>query len=226
MAERRLAKRPEEFGTGRIEGVAGPETANNAASGSAMIPFLSLGIPTGPAAAVMMVALLIHGIRPGPLFISEQPQMFWGLVASMYIGNVILVVLNLPFIGVFINFLRIPFRILFPTIILICVVGTYSVNASTLELVILVGFGVLGYVFRKLQFDIAPLILAMIIGPILELKFRQTLMSSGGSFSIFWERPIARILIIVSFLLLIWNFYRAIRPTKAAWEQVLEESEG
>ena len=222
--EKRVAKRPEEFGTGRIEGVAGPETANNAASESAMIPFLGLGIPTGPAPAVMMIALMIHGVRPGPLFISEQPQVFWGLVASMYIGNLILLILNLPLVGLFVNLLRVPFRILFPIILLICLVGTYSVNSSVTELVILLVFGVLGYVFRKLDFDVAPFILAMLIGPTLEMAFRQSLMRSAGSFLIFFESPIACVLIILSCLLLVWNIYRAVRPQKA-WEKALEEGE-
>ncbi|HVP77261.1 MAG TPA: tripartite tricarboxylate transporter permease [Thermodesulfobacteriota bacterium] len=222
--EKRLAKKPEEFGTGRVEGVAGPETANNAASESAMIPFLGLGIPTGPAPAVMMIALLIHGVRPGPLFISEQPQVFWGLIASMYIGNVILIILNLPLVGLFVNLLRVPFRILFPVILLICLVGTYSVNSSVVELVILLFFGVLGYIFRKLDFDIAPFILAMIIGPTLEMSFRQSLMRSAGSFSIFFKSPIACTLIVLSCLLFIWNILRAVRPKKA-WERALEEGE-
>jgi len=223
MVEKRLADKPEEFGHGRIEGVAGPETANNAASGSAMIPFLSLGIPTGPAPAVMMIALLIHGIRPGPLFITEQPQVFWGLIASMYIGNVILVLLNLPLIGIFINMLRVPFRILFPIILLICLIGTYSINNSTVELYILLIFGVMGYTFRKLQFDIAPLVLAMIIGPMIELALRQALMRSAGSFDIFWNSPIAVTLIIMSVLLFLWNVYRALQPTKTIWEKALAE---
>jgi putative tricarboxylic transport membrane protein len=221
-AEKRLAKRPEEFGTGRIEGVAGPETANNAASQSAMIPFLGLGIPTGPATAVMMIALLIHGVRPGPLFISEQPQLFWSLVASMYIGNMILVILNLPLVGLFINLLRVPFRILFPIILLICLVGTYAVNSSIVELIILLVCGVLGYLFRKLDFDAAPFILSIIIGPSLENAFRWSLMRSAGSFSIFVKSPITRTLIACSCLLLIWNIYRALRPKKA-WEKALEE---
>jgi putative tricarboxylic transport membrane protein len=220
--EKRLAKRPEEFGTGRIEGVAGPETANNAASQSAMIPFLGLGIPTGPATAVMMIALLIHGVRPGPLFISEQPQLFWSLVASMYIGNMILVILNLPLVGLFINLLRVPFRILFPIILLICLVGTYAVNSSIVELIILLVCGVLGYLFRKLDFDAAPFILSIIIGPSLENAFRWSLMRSAGSFSIFVKSPITRTLIACSCLLLIWNIYRALRPKKA-WEKALEE---
>ena len=155
MVEKRLAKRPEEFGTGRIEAVAGPETANNAATGGAMIPFLGLGIPTGPAPAVLMIALMIHGISPGPLFISEKPQVFWGLIASMYIGNVILIILNLPLVGLFVNILRVPFRILFPIILPICLVGTYSMNLSLFELGVLLGFGIVGYVFRKVEFDIA-----------------------------------------------------------------------
>ena len=178
-----------------------------------------------PATAVMMVALLIHGVRPGPLFISEQPKIFWGLVASMYIGNVILVILNLPLVGIFVSLLRVPFRILFPIILLICLVGTYSVSLSTFELTILLGFGVLGYFFRKIQFDIAPMVLAMIIGPTLEIAFRQSLMRSAGSFAIFWQSPIALTLISLSFLLFLWNIYRSLKP-KTSWERALEEDKG
>ena len=223
ITDKRLAKRPEEFGTGRIEGVAGPETANNAASGSAMIPFLSLGIPTGPAPAVMMIALLIHGIQPGPMFITKHPDVFWGLIASMYIGNVMLIILNVPLVGIFVSMLRIPFRILFPVILLICLIGTYSVNTSSFELAILLGFGILGYFARKIKYDIAPLILAMIIGPTMELSLRQALMRSDGSFLIFWESPITMTLIGASALLVLWNIYRALRPTAASWEKALEE---
>jgi putative tricarboxylic transport membrane protein len=187
-----------------------------------MIPFLGLGIPTGPATAVMMIALLIHGIRPGPRFISEQPQVFWGLVASMYIGNVILIILNLPLVGIFINLLRVPFRILFPLILLICLIGTYAANSSTVELIILLACGVLGYVFRKLDFDVAPFILAIIIGPTLENAFRWSLMRSAGSFAIFVRSPIAAVLIALSVLLLIWNIYRTLRP-KREWEKALEK---
>lgn len=215
LVEKRVAKNPEEFGHGRIEGVAGPETANNAASGGAMIPFLGLGIPTGPPAAVMMIALLIHGIRPGPLFISEQPQVFWGLIASMYIGNVILLVLNLPLVGVFVNLLRVPFRILFPIILLVCLVGTYTVNLDVFELIVLLGAGVLGYVFRSWGFEIAPLVLAMILGPGAEITFRQSLMRSGGSFAIFVHSPISLTLILASGLLLSWNIYRNVRKADA-----------
>jgi len=225
MVEKRVAKNPQEFGTGRIEGVAGPETANNAATGGAMIPFLGMGIPTGPAPAVMMIALLIHGVQPGPLFISQQPQIFWGLVASMYLGNVILIILNLPFVGIFVNILRVPFRILFPIILLICIVGTYSVNLNTFDLWVLLSFGVLGYVFRKLDYDLAPFVLAMILGPSIEVAFRQSLMSSGGSLSIFWHTPIAFVLMVLSGLLFFWNILRTLRPSKASWEKALEEAE-
>jgi putative tricarboxylic transport membrane protein len=225
IVEKRLAKRPEEFGTGRIEGVAGPESANNAAAGGAMIPFLSLGIPTNPTTAIMMIALLIHGVRPGPLFISEQPQIFWGLIASMYIGNLILIILNLPLVGLFIHLLRVPFRILFPVVMLICLVGTYSVSSSRFELGILMVFGIAGYVFRKIQYDFAPCILALILGPSLERAFRQSLMRSGGSFSIFMESPIALTLITLTCLLVIWNLWRSFRPQKASWEKALEEGE-
>jgi putative tricarboxylic transport membrane protein len=187
-----------------------------------MIPFLGMGIPTGPAPAIMMIALLIHGVRPGPLFISEQPQVFWALVASMYLGNVILVILNLPLVGIFVNLLRIPFRILFPIILLVCMVGTFSVNLSTFDLWVLLGFGFVGHVFKKIDFEIAPLILAMIIGPSMEIAFRQSLMRSGGSFMIFIEQPIALTLVVASGALFLLNVYRALRPQKASWEKALE----
>jgi putative tricarboxylic transport membrane protein len=170
-----------------------------------------------------MIALLIHGITPGPLFISKYPDVFWGLIASMYIGNIMLIVLNIPLVGIFVSLLRIPFRILFPVILLICLVGTYSVNSSVFELFVLLAFGILGYFIRKIQYDMAPLILAMIIGPTMELSLRQALMRSDGSFLIFWDSPITMTLISVSFLLLFWNIYRALRPTKASWEKALEE---
>ena len=214
IVEKRLSKKPEEFGTGRIEGVAGPETANNAATGGAMVPFLALGIPTGPAIAVMMVALLIHGVRPGPLFISEQPQLFWSLIASLYIGNIILVALNLPLVGLFVNLLRVPFRILFPIILLVCLIGTYSISLSRFDLVVLLGSGVMGYVFRKLRYDLAPFVLALIIGPTLEESFRQALMRSGGSFSIFWVSPMALSFLAIAAFLLFWSLLRSLRREK------------
>ena len=209
--EKRLAQRPEEFGTGRIEGVAGPETANNAATGGAMIPFLALGIPTTPAIAVIMIALLIHGIRPGPLFISENPELFWTLIASMYIGNVILVFLNLPLIGLFVSLLRVPFGILFPIILFICLIGTYSVSYSSFDLMVLLVFGFMGYFFRKLGYDLAPFVLALIIGPLIEETFRQALMGSGGSLSIFYQSPITLMFMSIAAVLLGFNILRSLR---------------
>ena len=213
LVEKRIAKNPEEFGHGRIEGVAGPETANNAATGGAMIPFLSLGIPSGPATAVMMIALLIHGIKPGPLLIQENPEVFWGVIASMYIGNVVLLILNLPLVGLFVNLLRIPFRLLFPIILTICLIGVYSVNASPAELWIMLISGLVGFVLRRFQFDMAPLILALIIGPMMELAFRQSLMMSGGSFTVFFGSPISVTLIFLSVLLFLGSL---VRPLLAA----------
>jgi putative tricarboxylic transport membrane protein len=173
----------------------------------------------------MMIALLIHGIRPGPLLMTEQPEVFWGLIASMYIGNVVLVILNLPLVGIFVSLLRVPFRILFPLILLICMVGTYSMEENTFQLWVLLGFGVLGYGISKLEFDIAPLILAMVLGNMTELEFRRTLMLSGGSLSILYKSPITLLILVLSLTLLLWNIYRALRPNKAEWEKALEESE-
>jgi putative tricarboxylic transport membrane protein len=201
--EKKLANKPEEFGTGRIEGVAGPETANNAASTSAMIPFLSLGIPSGPATAVMMVALLIHGIQPGPLLIVKHPDIFWGVVASMYIGNVMLIILNLPLVGLFINITRIPSRMLSPMILTICLVGTYSVAASAGDLWILLISGVAGYIFKRMEFDPAPLLLALILGPMMELALRQSLIMSDGSLNIFLQSKICIALLCVTGLVVL-----------------------
>lgn len=189
--EKRLADRPEEFGSGRIEGVAGPEAANNAATGGAMIPFLALGLPSTPATATMMVALLIHGVKPGPLLMEQHPEVFWGLVASMYIGNAMLLILNLPLVGLFINLLRVPYRFLFPAILLICFIGVYSVNLSVTDLWIMVLSGIVGYLLRKIAFEPSPIVLAMVMGPMMEQALRQSLMTSRGSFGIFLHRPIA-----------------------------------
>ena len=144
----------------------------------------------------------------------SQPEIFWGLVASMYIGNLVLIILNLPLVGLFVKLLRIPFRILFPIIILVCLVGTYSIKGSTFELGVLLFFGLFGYVLKKLKYDVPPLILALIVGRTMEMSFRQSLMRSGGSFSIFWESPVAMILILISLFMLCWNIYRAMRPAK------------
>jgi putative tricarboxylic transport membrane protein len=183
--EKRLSKHPEEFGKGAIAGVAGPETANNAVTGTAMIPLLALGIPSIPATAILLSALTIHGVQPGPLLLSDHPEVFWGLVASMYIGNVILLILNLPLVGLFVNLLRIPYAWLVPIILIISIIGAYSVNFSTTDIWILAISGATGYLLRKLGYEMAPLLLALVLGDRLEENFRLALTMSGGSYATF-----------------------------------------
>ncbi len=206
--EKRLSKHPERFGTGEIAGVAGPESANNAAVGGAFIPLLSLGIPPNAVIAVLFSALLIHGVRPGPLLISEHADIFWGIMASMYAGNFFLLLLNLPAIGLWVKVLKIPYRILAPLILLFCLIGAYSVNSSLLDLKLMLGFGVLGYIMRKLDYEPAPLCLAFILGPLLETSLQQSLIISQGSFTVFVLRPIAAACFAITLLLVITAFLR------------------
>jgi putative tricarboxylic transport membrane protein len=201
--EKRLSRHPEKFGTGVIEGVAGPESANNAATAGAFIPLLSLGIPGNIVMALFVGALMIHGIQPGPLFISKYPELFWGVVASMYVGNVMLLVLNLPLIGIWVRVLKIPYSILFPLIFLFCLVGVYSLNNNVAEIFIMVIFGIIGFLMRKFGFEGAPFLLALVLGPIMETSLRQSLLISRGSFNIFFTRPISALLLAVSVALLV-----------------------
>ena len=201
--ERRLSKHPEKFGKGAIEGVAGPESANNAASCGALVPMLALGVPTGPVPAVLLAALMIHGINPGPLFIKEQPTIFWGLIASMYLGNFVLLLLNLPLVGIFINFLRIPYRILYPMILMFCVIGVYAVNTSFVDVGIMSVMGLLGYVLRKFNFETAPVVLGVVLAPIIEMSLRQALAMSNGSYTIFYQRPISAIFLVGALLMIL-----------------------
>jgi putative tricarboxylic transport membrane protein len=212
--EKRLSKHPEKFGTGQIEGVAGPEAANNAATGGAMIPFLGLGIPSTAATATMMVALLIHGVKPGPLLMEQHPEVFWGLVGSMYIGNTMLLILNLPLVGLFVNLLRVPYHFLFPAILLICFVGVYSVNLSGTDLWIMALFGVVGYGLRKLAFDPSPIVLALVLGPMMEQALRQALIMSKGEFGIFFSRPIAAGMFAAAAMLLLFHLVEVVRRTR------------
>lgn len=212
--EKRLSKHPEKFGTGQIEGVAGPEAANNAATGGAMIPFLGLGIPSTAATATMMVALLIHGVKPGPLLMEQHPEVFWGLVGSMYIGNTMLLILNLPLVGLFVNLLRVPYHFLFPAILLICFVGVYSVNLSGTDLWIMAIFGVAGYLLRKLAFDPSPIVLALVLGPMMEQALRQALIMSRGEFGIFLNRPIAAGMLAAAAMLLLFHLFEVVRRAR------------
>ena len=214
--ERRLSKTPERFGQGAIEGVAGPESANNAATSGALVPMLALGLPSGAVPAIMLAAMMIHGIAPGPLLIQEQPAMFWGVIASMYVGNVVLLVLNLPMVGVFVNVLRVPYPYLYPSLLAFATLGVYAVNNSVVDVWIMAGAGVVGYVLRKLDFEIAPIILGLVLAPMLELNFRQALAMSAGSYSIFFTRPITTVMLLVALVLLLLGmrsvFTRAAGP--------------
>jgi putative tricarboxylic transport membrane protein len=189
--ERRLAREPERFGRGAIEGVAGPEAANNAASGGALIPLLTLGVAPNVPMALLLGAFLIHGVQPGPLMITERPELFWGVVASMYVGNAILLLLNLPLIGLWVQLLRVPYGLLFPLLLMFCVIGVWSEAGNPADLVVLVIFGVLGYLMKKLGFEPAPLVLAFVLGRMAEEALRQSLLISRGSPAILVTRPLA-----------------------------------
>jgi putative tricarboxylic transport membrane protein len=200
--EKRVSRTPEEFGKGAVAGVAGPESANNSASTGAFAPMLALGLPTGPVTAVLMAALLIHGVPPGPMLVSEHPDVFWGFIASMYVGNLVLLALNLPLVGLFVSVLRIPYAYLYPLIIMFCIIGVYEVNHSIIDVWIMLIMGVAGYLLRKFDFDPAPLVLGLVIAPIFELSLRQSLIMSNGNWLIFVQRPIAQALLAVCALLL------------------------
>ena len=210
--ERRLSRHPEEFGHGAIEGVAGPEAANNAAGGGALVPLLSLGLPFTPGIAMLFAGLMVLGVQPGPLLINEHPEIFWGVVAALYIGNVVLLVLNFPLVGVWVSILRVRQSLLLTLIVLLCLVGVYSLNNSSFDLVIMLMFGAIGYILRKLDFDVSPMVIAMIIGPMLEEALRQSLVMAQGNPFVFFQRPISCVLVSISFIVLIamlaWHFLK------------------
>jgi len=201
--EKRLSKHPEKFGKGAIEGVAGPESANNAGSSGAFIPLFCLGIPSNAITALLIGSLMIHGVKPGPLLIDQNPNIFWGTIISMYIGNVLLLILNLPLIGLWVKMLKVPYGILFPFILFFCIIGSYSINSSTFDMLVMIIFGIIGYLFRKFKYESAPLVLAFILGPMLENSLRQSLRMSEGSFWIFFTRPISASSLIIALLLLL-----------------------
>ncbi len=204
--EKRLSRNPEMFGKGAIEGVAGPETANNAASISGFIPLFSLGIPSNVVLALLMGAMMIHGIQPGPLLLSKKPEMFWGFVASMYIGNVMCLILNLPLVGIWVQLLKVPSKILFPSIVLFCLVGVYTVNNSVVDIYVMAFFGIVGYVFRKKDYEPAPLAIAFVLERLVEESLRQALTISHGSFTVFLSSPISFVCISLSILIVTYSF--------------------
>ena len=201
--EKRIAKDPSQFGKGDIRGVAGPETANNAGAGGAFIPLLSIGFPCNVLMAVLLGGFMIHGVIPGPRLMEEHPQLFWGVVGSMYIGNAMLLILNLPLIGLWVRILKVPYSLLFPLIFLFCLIGAYTLGNNTQDVYLMILFGVIGYLMKKFQYEPAPLILALVLGPTLESGFRQSLILSNGSFLIFLSRPISAVLVCIAFFLLV-----------------------
>jgi putative tricarboxylic transport membrane protein len=222
--EKRISRHPEQFGNGAVAGVAGPEAANNAASTGAFVPMLALGIPTGPVTAVLIAALLIHGVPPGPTLVSDHPKVFWGFVASMYVGNLMLLALNLPLVGLFVNLLRIPYAYLYPLIIMFCVIGVYEVNHSIVDVWIMLIMGVVGYGLKKFGLDPAPLVLGLVISPLFEMSLRQSLIMSNGNWTIFFQRPIAGVLLAVCAGLLALAALSHIRRRKD-WRSKLAEAE-
>jgi putative tricarboxylic transport membrane protein len=201
--EKKVARHPETFGSGDIRGVAGPESANNAGAQGAFIPMLTMGIPCNVVIAILMGALMIHGVTPGPRLLIEHPQVFWAVVGSMYIGNLMLLLLNLPLIGIWVRFLKIPYSFLFPFIFLFCLIGAYTIGNNIQDIYIMLFFGILGYLMKKYEYEPAPLILAFVLGPMFENAFRQSLIISSGNPMIFLTRPIAAVFIIVSFFFLV-----------------------
>ena len=201
--EKKVSKHPEEFGKGAIAGVAGPESANNSAAGGAFIPLLTLGIPANPVMAILLGALMIHGLTPGPLLMTKAPDLFWGTIVSMYIGNGMLLVLNLPMIGLWVKVLRVPYYLLYPLILLFCLIGAYGIENSVGDVIMMLIFGILGFLMKKFRYDGAPMILALVLGQRLEAALRRSLIMSQGDFSIFISRPISLGFLITAILLLV-----------------------
>lgn len=222
--EKKLSRHPEKFGTGAIEGVAGPESANNSATAGAFIPLLSLGIPSNLVMALFVGALMIHGIQPGPLFIRNYPELFWGFIASMYVGNAVLLVLNLPLIGIWVRVLKIPYAILFPLIFLFCLIGVYTLNSNVVEIFIMLIFGVLGFLLRKVGFEGTPFLLALVLGPIMESSLRQSLLISQGSFAIFFTRPISAVVMLLSLAFIASSIIPALKKRRAKLAEELGNS--
>jgi putative tricarboxylic transport membrane protein len=223
--EKKCSKTPEKFGTGMIAGVAGPESANNSATGGAFIPLFTLGIPANAVMAVLMGALMIHGIQPGPMLIPQHPNLFWGVIASMYIGNAMLLVLNLPLIGLWVRVLRVPYGILFPLILLFCLIGSYTINNNASDMFMMIIFGIIGYLMRKYRYDAPPLVLSLILGPMMEEALRRSLLMSQGSPLIFLQRPISAIIILLTMFMLISPLIPVLKRKKSKIEKIVSESE-
>jgi TctA family transporter len=215
MLEKKLARDPSRFGKGAIEGVAGPESANNAGAQTSFIPLLTLGIPSNAVMALMVGAMIIHGIQPGPQVMQERPELFWGMIASMWVGNFLLVILNLPMIGIWVKLLTVPYRLLYPAILVLCCIGIYSLNNSTFDVGLAVLFGLLGYLFIKLGCEPAPLMLGFVLGPMMEENLRKAMTISRGDPSVFVTRPLSMSMLLIAAVLLLIVVLPAVRRTRA-----------
>ncbi|MCZ8312680.1 MAG: tripartite tricarboxylate transporter permease [Rhodospirillales bacterium] len=218
--EKAVSKYKHEIGEGAIEGVAAPETANNAAATSLMVPLLGLGIPFSSATALMLGAMMVHNVQPGPLLMTIHPEIFWAVIASMFVGNIMLVVINVPMIGLWVNMLRIPAYILLPTILMMAVIGSYSLRNSMFDVSLLLGLGILGYVLRKLEFQLAPLVVGVVLGPMIEKHFREGLYMSQGDLSVFWSSPITIGIWSVVFIVV------ALGGMSRLWKRIFPPGEG
>ncbi|MDF2620129.1 MAG: tripartite tricarboxylate transporter permease [Xanthobacteraceae bacterium] len=212
--EKKVSRRPQEFGKGAIEGVAGPESANNAGAQTSFIPMLTLGIPSNPVMALMIGALIIQGIQPGPAIMTQQPDLFWGIIVSMWVGNVMLLFLNLPLIGLWVRMISVPYHFLFPAILVFCAIGVFSLNNSTFDVYVMAVFGLLGYLFRKVGCEPAPMLLGFILGPMMEEFLRRALLLSHGDAAVFVTRPLSAALLAISALLLAAVVLPAVRNTR------------
>lgn len=209
--EKKVSKTPEKFGNGAIEGITAPEAANNAASQTAFVPTLSLGIPGDAVMALMLGALIIHGIQPGPLLMTQQPELFWGLIVSFGIGNIMLMVLNLPLIGLWVAILRIPYRVLFPAILVFISLGVYSVNNNTFDVIVVAVIGAMGYLLAVLRFEAAPMLLGFVLGPLMEENLRRALLLSRGDMATFIDRPISAGFLVFGLLIMLWSGWGALK---------------
>jgi putative tricarboxylic transport membrane protein len=218
--EKRIASDPSRFGKGAIEGVAGPESANNAGAQTSFIPMLTLGIPTNGVMALMLGAMMIHGIAPGPRVMVEKPDLFWGLIVSMWVGNLMLVILNLPLIGIWVRLLTVPYRFLYPAIVMFCCIGVYSLNNSIIDVAMATGFGIMGYILLKLDCEPAPLVLGFILGPMMEVYFRRAMVLSRGDFTVFFTQPISLTMLLAAAILLLMNIAPTVRHKR---EEVFQE---
>jgi TctA family transporter len=216
MMERKMSKGRNEFGNGAIEGVAGPEAANNAAAQTSFIPLLTLGIPSNAVMALMVGALIIQGIQPGPRMVESQPDLFWGLICSMWIGNLMLLVINLPLIGMWVKLLQVPYKYMYPAILTFCAIGVYSINNNVFDVYSTVFFGILGYLFNKLKMEPAPLLVGFVLGPMMEEHLRRAMLLSRGSVTVFIERPISAVLLIICALALGLMLLPGLRKKKEA----------